>query len=134
MPDTSKWKIRVDEYFKSDERNVPEQYKQNAMELLRKVNIVRNAYGQPMIVTSGYRNPMYNAEIGGANNSAHTRGMAVDFRDRNGALSNWLLNNLQLLKDIGLFMENPMYTRGWVHLDMVERKNVVFLPYSSNLF
>ena len=134
MPDTSKWKIRVDEYFKPDERNVPEQYKQNAMELLRKVNIVRNAYGQPMIVTSGYRNPMYNAEIGGATNSAHTRGMAVDFRDRNGALSNWLLNNLQLLKDIGLFMENPMYTRGWVHLDMVERKNVVFLPYSSNLF
>lgn len=134
MPDTSKWKIRVEEYFKPDERNVPEQYKQNAMELLRKVNIVRNAYGQPMIVTSGYRNPMHNAEIGGATNSAHTRGMAVDFRDRNGALSNWLLNNLQLLKDIGLFMENPMYTRGWVHLDMVERKNVVFLPYSSNLF
>ncbi len=34
----------------------------------------------PFIITSGYRTPGYNASLGGAPNSAHTRGLAVDLR------------------------------------------------------
>jgi hypothetical protein len=34
----------------------------------------------PFIITSGFRSPGYNASLGGAPNSAHTRGLAVDLR------------------------------------------------------
>ena len=36
--------------------------------------------GQPIFVTSGYRSPTLNAAIGGAKNSAHKSGYAVDFK------------------------------------------------------
>lgn len=32
----------------------------------------------PIVVVSGYRDPVYNAKVGGAKNSQHLRGLAVD--------------------------------------------------------
>lgn len=43
------------------------------------LEVVRGLLGQPLIVTSGYRSPLLNRTIGGAPNSAHTKGYAVDF-------------------------------------------------------
>lgn len=45
-------------------------------ELLEKV---RELLGHPIVITSGYRSPELNKAIGGAANSAHTRGQAADF-------------------------------------------------------
>lgn len=39
---------------------------------------LRNAYGKPIIVNSGYRSPELNKAIGGAKNSQHMRGQAAD--------------------------------------------------------
>ena len=39
---------------------------------------VREEYGKPMRVTSGYRSLEHNAKIGGAPNSQHLHGLAVD--------------------------------------------------------
>lgn len=36
------------------------------------------SWGQPLSVTSGYRDPAYNASVGGARNSQHTHGNAFD--------------------------------------------------------
>ena len=36
------------------------------------------SWGQPLTVTSGYRDPAYNASVGGARNSQHTHGNAFD--------------------------------------------------------
>jgi hypothetical protein len=35
---------------------------------------------RPFVITSGYRTPARNAQVGGAKNSAHTRGFAADIR------------------------------------------------------
>ena len=40
----------------------------------------RNQFGLPIRVTSAYRNPLRNAEIGGATNSQHMFGQAIDIQ------------------------------------------------------
>ena len=40
---------------------------------------VRSILGYPLRVNSGYRCPKLNSAIGGAKDSAHTRGLAADF-------------------------------------------------------
>lgn len=49
-------------------------------DLVYKLDRARDLFGSPMVITSGYRDPIYNKEIGGIDNSAHTKGMAVDIR------------------------------------------------------
>ena len=45
---------------------------------------IREAWGQPLIVTSGYRSPELNVAVGGVPTSAHMIGCAVDI-----ALCHW---------------------------------------------
>jgi hypothetical protein len=40
---------------------------------------LRDKYGKPINITSGYRSPKLNSAIGGAKNSQHCLGQAVDF-------------------------------------------------------
>ena len=44
---------------------------------------IRDIINKPMIITSGYRTQQLNAILGGAKNSHHCRGMAVDFVIKN---------------------------------------------------
>lgn len=39
---------------------------------------LRNAYGKPIIVTSGYRSPALNAAVKGSKTSQHMKGQAAD--------------------------------------------------------
>lgn len=39
---------------------------------------VERVLGRPLVVTSGYRCPKHNAEVGGVAGSAHTLGLAAD--------------------------------------------------------
>ncbi|MBQ8001855.1 MAG: DUF882 domain-containing protein [Clostridia bacterium] len=47
------------------------------VELLQKI---RDFFGKPVTITSGYRNATYNTKIGGANNSQHMYGTAADIK------------------------------------------------------
>ncbi len=46
--------------------------------LVRALEDIRARTGRPITVTSGYRPPDYNREIGGASNSCHIDGLAAD--------------------------------------------------------
>lgn len=37
-------------------------------------------YGRPITITSGYRTVKFNKKVGGASNSMHLQGLAVDFK------------------------------------------------------
>lgn len=39
---------------------------------------IRNKFGKPIIISSGYRSKAHNKAVGGASNSYHTKGMAAD--------------------------------------------------------
>lgn len=45
---------------------------------------IRQRYGKPIIVTSGYRCPRLNKLVGGVYNSLHTCGLAIDVRAKDG--------------------------------------------------
>lgn len=49
-------------------------------ELIDVLEDVRAHFNKPVIVTSGYRTPEYNAKIGGVKNSQHTKGTAADIK------------------------------------------------------
>jgi putative chitinase len=52
---------------------------QNLCFAAKKMDEVRELLGHPIIVSSGYRSPALNVEIGGSDTSAHTIGYAIDF-------------------------------------------------------
>lgn len=48
---------------------------------LVKCDALREIYGKPLIVSSGYRTPERNAQVGGVKNSSHLLGYAVDWKN-----------------------------------------------------
>ena len=85
---------------------------------------LREAYGKPIIVTSGYRSEQLNRMIGGAKTSQHVKGQAVDIRsvedtyEENKKLFD-LIVNLNLPFD-QLIDE---YNYDWVHVSNSKDKN-----------
>lgn len=48
------------------------------LSLINKLQKIRDYFGKPLNITSGYRCISYNKQIGGASNSYHTKGQAAD--------------------------------------------------------
>jgi hypothetical protein len=86
------------------------------------------------VVASGWRpRPVNDAIPNSVRTSKHVIGCAIDLRDGlpERSLARWCLRNLDLLGEIGLWLEDPQWTPNWVHLQSVppgsgER---VFVPY-----
>ena len=86
-------------------------------EFMDKLIAVREDYNEPMIITSGYRHLAYNDTIGGAKNSPHLYGRAVDVKVAGG----------DALRLIGVALRHGMtgvgvkqrgdHNRRFIHLD-----------------
>lgn len=106
----------------------------NAEILLKKVNAFLDEIGwhEPVKVSSGFRPPAANAAAGGASKSGHLVGLAVDLVDTDGALKDYIRRDGgNLLRKHGLMMERAESTPGWLHLDIIDRKdrpNREFMP------
>jgi hypothetical protein len=59
--------------------SLPADLEDNLAQLMLTMDMVREALGKPVRITSAYRSPEVNAAIRGAKNSAHLRGLAADF-------------------------------------------------------
>lgn len=91
-----------------------------AAKLIPKVNALLADLGLtgPVYVSSGWRPASLNAKVdGAAKASYHTKGMACDLADANGAIKKLILAKPELLKKHGLWMEDPDKTVSWCHLD-----------------
>ena len=78
------------------------------------LDILRNKLGKPVIVTSGYRTPEWNAKCGGAKYSYHMRGMAADIRV-DGMSAKEVANKLNAIvpDECGIIVY-----KSWVHFDV----------------
>lgn len=111
-----------------------EEISQNIDRLLVALNVVREAYGKPMTVASGWRPRSYNNTIKNAGKASnHTLGLAVDFRDQDGTLRAFVLENLELMQKLGLYFEDFRWTPGWVHFQIVAPKSGkrIFVPFAG---
>ena len=111
----------------------------NLKELHKRINIVRLAYGKPMIVTSGLRTLKHHLEIYARKGiyppkvpmkSNHLSGRAVDFSDSDGKLKAWVKDNIKLMEEVGLWLEDFSATKTWCHFQINPPKsgNRFFLP------
>lgn len=108
----------VQEVTQGDRRRIPtsESIKKNIVTLARELEIIRKAWGSPLTVTSWYRPPAVNREVGGATNSQHLTGSAVDLKPSQGDIykfQSWL--------DLGLWQGRALgygAKKGFVHIDM----------------
>ena len=94
---------------------ITEKQKENALELLRRVGLLFDRIGikDPML-TSGYRPSAINSKVGGSKMSAHVTCEAGDWENLNNRISD--LISVALLVEFDLYMENPAFTKGWIHL------------------
>jgi hypothetical protein len=108
-----------------------EELQANLIKLLAAVNLFRKHYGKAMYVSSGYRPAAVNAKVkGAAKKSNHMACLAVDFKDVDGSIDKFCMDNLHILEACGLWLEHPEATPGWCHLQCVPPKsgNRVFKP------
>jgi len=84
---------------------------------------LRDAFGCPIFVSSGYRSADLNRAIGGSNRSQHVEGRALDLdadvfgRCTNAQIFNWIKENVEFDQLIWEFgdEDNP----DWVHVSFV---------------
>lgn len=79
---------------------------------------VREHFGKPIKINSGYRSPELNKAIGGASSSQHCNGQAVDFEIEgipNRDVAEWLTKNLIFDQCILEFWIAKEANSGWVH-------------------
>lgn len=88
------------------------------MECLDKI---REEYGLPLSVSSGYRCPELNRAVGGAKTSQHMKGQAADINlgsvEKNRAFFNWCQANINDLP-IDQLLDESHYS--WVHLSFTK--------------
>lgn len=111
--------ITLDDYLMGRDADYPltDDMSHNASMMIAILAILEKSCGIPLILTSGYRPSEINSEIPGAcSHDAHTKCAGVDLRDADGKLSIWCLNNLDILTQIGVWMESPQSAKNHVHL------------------
>ncbi|MBC7320690.1 DUF882 domain-containing protein [bacterium] len=83
-------------------------------ELVQRLQILRDRIKRPIIITSGYRCPKHNKEVGGNDNSYHTKGLAVDI-----VVKDYGLDELETLARAVGFRGIGVYRiKNFIHLDL----------------
>lgn len=83
-------------------------------ELVERLQVLRDRIAKPVIITSGYRCPKHNKEVGGAIDSYHTQGLAVDI-----VVEDYDLEKLEAIAEALGFRGIGVYSsQNFLHLDL----------------
>lgn len=127
--------LKVTDYYMGRDREyrseLTRELRANARETVRRANRLMKRAGLFRKVTSGWRPAALNAKVpGAAKGSKHISCLAIDLEDRDGRLDAWCMAHLDVLADIGLWLEHPDATPDWCHLQTLPPRsgNRVFEP------
>lgn len=103
----------------------------NLNTLIPKINELLERYNKPVPMNSGYRSPEDQMRINPkAPKSKHIECAAIDLGDKDHSFRYWCLMHLDILIELGLYMEDPSHTPTWVHLQCIAPRSgkIIFLP------
>ena len=92
-------------------------------ELVVLLQCIREHFGKPVHITSGYRTAAHNAAVGGSKSSQHLLGRAADFHVEGvpvAAVAAYAETLLPSRGGIGRYPKDaahPKRSTGWVHID-----------------
>ncbi len=93
--------------------NIPNlEVTKNLEKLCETLEKIRELVGIPITISSGYRSPELNKAIGGAKDSAHTKGLAADITTK--SLTPKVL--ALLIKTSDMKYDQLIYEGTWVHI------------------
>ena len=108
----------LEEFNSKCGRDIPNNVLPNILQLAKNLQVLRDAIGKSISITSGYRSPQHNKKIGGAKDSQHVKGMAADIK-----VSGMTPKEVALVIE-GLIESGKMKQGGigiypsWVHYDV----------------
>lgn len=98
----------------------PKEIQNNLEKLMSFLDGIREHYGKPIYINSGYRCPALNKLVGGVSNSAHQYGWAVDLRVLEG-LKESLEDYLKDKQFDQLIWESNGKSK-WIHIGLFDSK------------
>ena len=87
---------------------------------------IREHFGKPITITSGYRTAAHNAAVGGAKSSQHLLGRAADIQVADTTVEAVAAYAESLMPDwggVGRYPVKAGRTKGWVHVDTRPNKS-----------
>ena len=84
---------------------------------------IRDKYGKPIYINSGYRCPQLNRAVGGVNNSQHLKGMAADIRSKDNKELWDLIVGMVNGKEIEVDQLIDESNLSWIHISYNKGKN-----------
>lgn len=112
--------IRLSEHFTLSEflnlqrhpRNIPDQQQIiNMVHLCTILEQLRTAVACPIIITSGFRSPQVNTQVGGVPGSQHLYGQAADIKPQDPTKFSVLLDSVKKTD-----FDQCLTGRGWLHI------------------
>ena len=118
------------EYFSVDELKCKGTDECNMDEgFMERLVTLRHKFNKPMVISSGYRSSSYNQVIGGAKNSPHLYGKAVDVLVSGKAAHKLIGLAIQHgFTGIGVSQRGPYESR-FLHLDTMDNSDIHPRPW-----